>query len=135
MDGECVGAIAEGLLVYLGVGARDTAADVTYVVGKLAGLRVFEDDAGCMSRNTQEVGGEILLISQFTLFGDTRRGLRPSFTEAAEPTLARKLYEEVAEGLRARGLPVATGRFQTTMNVAAVVAGPVTILIDSEKTF
>ena len=135
MDDERVGAIGPGLLAYLGVGAEDTASDVAYVVGKLAGLRVFEDAEGRMSRSVEESGGEILLVSQFTLYGDVRRGRRPSFTAAAEPIMARKLYEEVAEGLRARGLTVATGRFQATMEVRATVAGPVTILIDSQKTF
>ncbi len=133
--GERVGAVGPGLVAYLGVGARDTGADVAYIVGKIAGLRVFEDDDGRMSLSALDVGGEVLLISQFTLYGDMRRGRRPSFTDAAEPTLARALYEDVAQGLRAAGLTVATGRFQATMSVSAVVEGPVTILIDSEKTF
>jgi D-tyrosyl-tRNA(Tyr) deacylase len=135
VDGEIVGAIDRGLLVYLGVGRSDGDADVERMVGKLAGLRVFEDEAGKMSRSVADVGGGVLVVSQFTLFGDVRRGLRPSFTAAAPPEEAERRVEEVVAGLAARGLRVATGRFRATMDVLAVVAGPVTVLVDTERCF
>jgi len=135
VDEEMVGAIDAGLLVYLGAAKDDTDADVSYMVGKLAGLRIFSDDAGKMSRSVEDVGGAILVVSQFTLFGDVRRGRRPSFTDAAPPDEARTRYEQVLEGLRERGLDVATGRFRAMMNVRAEVWGPVTILVDSRKLF
>ncbi|HJL04536.1 MAG TPA: D-aminoacyl-tRNA deacylase [Polyangiaceae bacterium LLY-WYZ-15_(1-7)] len=135
VDDVIVGRIDAGLLVYLGAGERDDAKDVDYMVGKLAGLRIFEDDAGKMSRSVEDVGGGVLVVSQFTLYGDVRRGRRPSFTAAAEPGRAEELYEQVVAGLRARGLEVATGRFRATMCVDAAVWGPVTILVDSEKSF
>ncbi|MEM1418470.1 MAG: D-aminoacyl-tRNA deacylase [Myxococcota bacterium] len=135
VEGDVVGAIGPGLLVYLGAGAGDEASDVATLVAKIAGLRVFEDEAGKMSRSVEDVGGGVLVVSQFTLYGDVRRGRRPSFTGAAAPELAERLYEEVVTRLRGRGLEVATGRFRTTMRVSAAVEGPVTILIDSRKTF
>ena len=135
VDGEEVGAIGPGLLVYLGAGEDDGDKDVAYVANKLAGLRVFEDDEGRMSRSVQDVGGEVLVISQFTLFGDVRRGRRPSFDGAAPPDEANALYEKLVADLRERGLTVATGRFRAMMDVHATVAGPVTILIDSTKLF
>ncbi|MBX3246837.1 MAG: D-tyrosyl-tRNA(Tyr) deacylase [Myxococcales bacterium] len=135
VGGEVVGAIGPGLLVYLGAERGDGAADVDYCASKIAGLRVFEGDEGKMDRGVAEVGGGVLVVSQFTLFGDVRRGRRPSFTQAAEPAEAERLYLEVVEKLRARGLKVATGRFRTTMAVDARVAGPVTILLDSRKSF
>lgn len=132
---ERVGAIGEGLLVYLGAGEGDGSAQVDYLVSKIAGLRVFEDDEGKMSRSVEDIGGEVLIVSQFTLYGDVRKGRRPSFTKAAAPEEAERLYEAVVSGLRERGLRVATGRFRAMMNVRADVWGPVTILIDSEKIF
>ncbi len=135
VDGETVGAIERGLLVYLGAAKGDEAKDVSTMVRKLAGLRIFEDDEGKMSRSVQDVGGAVLVVSQFTLFGDVRKGRRPSFTGAAPPDDAKRLYEEVVSGLRAEGLPVETGRFRAMMSVRADVWGPVTILIDSRKLF
>ncbi|MBW7863476.1 MAG: D-tyrosyl-tRNA(Tyr) deacylase [Candidatus Hydrogenedens sp.] len=135
VDGEVTGAIGPGLLVLLGVGAGDRAADADYLVDKIAGLRIFCDDEGKMNRSVEETGGEILLISQFTLHGDCRRGRRPSFTAAARPETAIPLYERMAAGFRARGLTVATGVFGAHMQVSLVNDGPVTILIDSEKGF
>lgn len=135
VDGETVGAIERGLLVYLGAAKGDEAKDVSTMVRKLAGLRIFEDDQGKMSRSVQDVGGAVLVVSQFTLFGDVRKGRRPSFTGAAPPDDAKRLYEEVVSGLRAEGLPVETGRFRAMMSVRADVWGPVTILIDSRKLF
>lgn len=132
---ELVGGIDRGLLVYLGVGRGDGPSDVEYVADKVAGLRVFENESGRMDLSVADVGGAVLAVSQFTLFGDARRGRRPSFTEAADPSDANELYEAFVLSLRARGLPVATGRFRAAMLVEAAVAGPVTILLDSRKTF
>jgi len=135
VEAEVVGAIGEGLLVYLGAGAGDGPGDARYMVEKLAGLRVFEDARGKMSLSVEDRGGGVLVVPQFTLYGDVRRGRRPSFDAAAPPEAAEAAYEEVVAGLRDRGLQVATGRFRTTMKVRAEVAGPVTILVDSAKTF
>ncbi len=129
------GAIGRGLLVYLGASSEDTDDDVETMTSKIAGLRVFPDDEGKMSRSVEDVGGGVLVVSQFTLFGDVRRGRRPSFTGAAEPARAEALYEAVVERLRARGLEVATGRFRAMMDVRSRGDGPVTILIDTHKAF
>ncbi len=135
VDDEVVGAIGPGLLVYLGAGTDDTAADVDAMTDKIAGLRVFRDDEEKMSRSLEDVRGGVLVVSQFTLFGDVRRGRRPSFTGAAEPARAEALYEAVVARLRARGLDVATGRFRAMMDVRSRGDGPVTILIDTRKSF
>jgi D-aminoacyl-tRNA deacylase len=135
VNGLTVGKIPGGLLVFLGVGQKDGQADAVWMVDKLNGLRIFEDTAGKMNRSIQEAGGEILLVSQFTLYGDCRSGKRPSFTAAAPPEGAKALFEQVAEGLRNRGLNVETGVFQAEMDVELINDGPVTILLDSEKTF
>lgn len=138
VGGETVGRIGDdgrpGLLVYLGAARDDGDDDVRWMVGKLAGLRIFEDEAGKMARSVSDVGGATLCVSQFTLFGDVRRGLRPSFDEAAPPERARVLYDRVCSELRARGLRVETGRFRASMIVRADVAGPVTIVLDSKNT-
>lgn len=133
--GRLTGSIGGGLLVLLGVGSQDDETDVEYVAGRISGLRVFADDAGKMNRDVGEAGGAVLLVSQFTLYGDVRGGRRPSFIDAAPPELARALYEGVAAALRARGLGVETGEFRAHMDVALVNDGPVTILIDSKKLF
>ncbi|MFZ3211277.1 MAG: D-aminoacyl-tRNA deacylase [Terriglobales bacterium] len=133
--GETAGEIAQGLLVLVGVGQDDTEAAADYLAEKIAGLRVFEDEAGRMNRAVGEIGGAVLVISQFTLFGDVRRGKRPSFDAAARPELARPLYEYFVDKLRASGLRCETGRFQEMMQVELVNDGPVTILLDSEKAF
>ena len=133
MDGETVGRIDHGLLVLLGVGQGDTAKDAAYLASKTVGLRVFEGSDGRMTRSVREIGGSILAISQFTLFGDVRRGLRPSFDGAAEPEIAERLYEDYVARLRAEGLEVATGVFRARMRVESVNEGPVTILLDSTK--
>ncbi|WP_407307940.1 D-aminoacyl-tRNA deacylase [Desulfosporosinus sp. SB140] len=135
VQGETVGRISAGLLVFLGVGQKDGDPDLTWMIDKLSGLRIFEDSAGKMNRSVLDLGGEILLVSQFTLYGDCRSGKRPSFTTAAPPERAKVLFEQVEEGLRSRGLNVATGVFQAEMEVELVNDGPVTILLDSEKTF
>jgi len=135
VDDEVVGRIGPGLLVYLGAAQGDTEADVATMADKLAGLRIFKDEAGRMSRSVEDEGGEILVVPQFTLFGDVRRGRRPSFDGAAPPEEANRLYEAVVARLRERGLTVATGRFRAMMDVCCVVAGPVTIQIDSRKLY
>lgn len=135
VDGVTAGAIAHGLLVYLGVGAGDSDEDVRYMADKIAGLRVFEDERGKMALDVAGTGGGVLVVSQFTLFGDVRRGRRPSFDDAAPPELAERLYEAVCTRLREAALRVETGRFRAMMDVHAVVAGPVTILVDSRKAF
>jgi D-tyrosyl-tRNA(Tyr) deacylase len=135
VEEERVGTISRGLLVYLGVGKSDSDDDVVRMVEKLATLRIFEDDNGKMSRSIVDVGGSVLVVSQFTLYGDVRSGRRPSFEAAADPELAEALYGAVCGGLRARELNVETGRFRAMMRVHSVVDGPVTILIDTAKTF
>lgn len=127
--------IGPGLLVYVAVATEDGEKDLAYVVEKIRGLRIFADDAGRMNRSVQERDGEVLVVSQFTLYGDTRRGRRPWFGRAAPPERAEALYEELISRLRACGLRVSGGRFQAHMAVAAVNDGPVTILLDSERTF
>lgn len=129
------GEIGLGLLVLLGVGHADTEADAIYMAEKIAGLRIFEDGDGKMNRSVVDVGGSILAVSQFTLYGDVRRGKRPSFDAAAPPEPARQLYESFVEHLRAAGLRCETGRFQEMMQVELVNEGPVTILLDSQKVF
>lgn len=135
VNGEITGEIGLGLLVLLGVGHQDSEADVQYLADKVAGLRIFEDDAGKMNRSVRDAGGSVLAVSQFTLYGDVRRGKRPSFDDAAPPEQARHLYELFVERIRAAGLCCETGRFQEMMQVELVNEGPVTILLDSGKTF
>lgn len=129
------GEIGLGLLVLLGVGQQDTENDASYLAEKIAGLRIFEDSDGKMNRSVQEVSGSLLVVSQFTLYGDVRRGKRPSFDAAAPPGEARRLYEFFVDRVRAAGLRCETGRFQEMMQVELVNEGPVTILLDSAKTF
>lgn len=133
IDNQCVGDIGRGLLVYLGAAADDDETDVGYMADKIAGLRIFRDDDGKMSRSVTDVGGEVLVVSQFTLFGDVRRGKRPSFSSAAPPLAAEPFYEAVVANLRQKGIRVATGRFRAMMTVSSDVDGPVTIQIDSKK--
>ena len=135
VNGETTGEIGLGLLVLLGVGAGDTRAEADYLAEKTIGLRIFEDAGGKMNLSVAEVGGALLVVSQFTLYGDARRGKRPSFDAAAPPEQARELYEYFVEKVRAAGLRSETGRFQETMQVELVNEGPVTILLDSAKGF
>jgi D-tyrosyl-tRNA(Tyr) deacylase len=132
---EITGEIGLGLLVLLGVGTDDTRSDADYLAEKTVGLRIFEDSGGKMNLSVAEVGGAVLVVSQFTLYGDARRGKRPSFDAAAPPQQARELYEYFVERIRAYGLRCETGRFQETMQVELVNQGPVTILLDSTKAF
>jgi len=131
---ELTGEISWGLLVLLGVAREDTEGDADHVAEKIAGLRVFEDDAGKMNLSARDIGGAVLAVSQFTLFGDVRRGKRPSFEEAARPERARELYEYFVGQVRGLGLRCETGRFQEMMEVESINSGPVTILVDSKKT-
>lgn len=131
VGGRTIGAIGAGLLVLVGAGADDTDADGEWIARKLAELRIFEDDAGRMNRSVEEAGGAVLLVSQFTLYADTRKGRRPSFTGALAPDRAAPLVDGLAAALRARGLSVATGEFGADMDVALVNRGPVTIVLDS----
>jgi D-tyrosyl-tRNA(Tyr) deacylase len=138
VDDRTTGAIDHGLLVFVGVEKGDGPADAQYIAGKIRELRVFEDAAapsGHLNRSVQDVGGAVLVVSQFTLAGDCRKGRRPSFDGAAAPGIARPLYEEVVRDLQATGLRVATGEFQAMMQVSLVNDGPITLLLDSRKTF
>ena len=135
VEGETVGAVERGLLVLLGVGHEDTQADADYLADKIVGLRIFEDPEGKMNLSVVDIAGAILAVSQFTLFGDVRRGKRPSFDSAARPEQAQKLYEYFVSRVRAAGVRCETGKFRAMMDVELVNAGPVTILLDSKKVF
>jgi D-aminoacyl-tRNA deacylase len=130
-----IGKIELGLCAFIGVGVGDSEDDALLLGDKLVELRVFEDEEGKMNRNVIEVGGSALMVSQFTLFGDTRRGRRPSFTQAMEPVAAEALYRRVCQRVEERGVPIATGRFRADMQVSLVNDGPVTLLIDTKKAF
>ncbi|GAB4148341.1 MAG: D-aminoacyl-tRNA deacylase [Planctomycetaceae bacterium] len=135
VDGDVVGVIQRGFLVLLGVSSDDTQDDAIYLAKKIGGLRVFEDEQGKMNLGLQDVGGAVLLVSQFTLMGDCRQGRRPSFIAAASPDMADQLYRAVAAELRGQGLSVETGKFREHMDVELVNDGPVTLLLDSRKQF
>jgi len=135
VDGETVGKIGAGLVVLLGAGRDDTEKDVSYLVNKMSGLRIFEDEEGKMNLSVKDVDGEVLCVSQFTLYGDTRKGKRPGFSEAAPSDRAQKLYEQFCRELEEDGVKVATGKFQETMEMELVNHGPVTLLMDSQKNF
>ena len=135
VNGEISGQIGLGLLVLLGEGREDSEADAIYLATKIVSLRIFEDADAKMNLSLQDVGGSVLAVSQFTLYGDVRRGKRPSFDAAAPPEKARQLYEFFVEQIRAAGLQCETGRFQEMMRVELVNEGPVTILLDSTKAF
>ena len=136
VNGELIANIAQGLCALVGVGVDDTSSDVGYMAAKLAGLRVFEDPAGKMNLSLRDVAGEMLLVSQFTLFGNTREGNRPGFTSAAPPDIAQQYFEELAGILRINlGCPLKTGRFRSHMDLELANDGPVTLLVDSKKAF
>ena len=130
-----IASIGRGLVVFLGVGKEDDIGDVEYLVGKIPHLRIFQDEGEKFNLSLVDVGGEIVVVSQFTLFGDCRKGRRPSFTDAADPEMARNLYDHFVSRLREEGLQVQAGRFQAMMVVDVVNEGPVTLLLDSEKAF
>jgi D-tyrosyl-tRNA(Tyr) deacylase len=135
VDEDPIASIGKGLVVFLGVGREDDRGDVEYLVEKIPHLRIFQDEGDKFNRSLMDVGGEILVVSQFTLFGDSRKGRRPSFTEAADPEYARALYDDFVSGLGEKGLRVQAGRFQAMMMVSLVNDGPVTLLLDSRKAF
>lgn len=133
VDGECIGQIGTGLLVLLGITADDTQAEADYLQNKIIGLRIFSDQAGKFNLSLKDVGGELLVVSQFTLYGDCRKGRRPSFVAAAGPDLALPLYEYFVASARRQNIAVATGRFQASMAVQLVNDGPVTLLLDTNE--
>jgi D-tyrosyl-tRNA(Tyr) deacylase len=135
VGGVTVGAIGVGVVVFLGVGNEDAESDVAYLVDKIAHLRIFPDEESRMNRSLLDIGGSALVVSQFTLYGDCRRGRRPSYSDAAPPDAANRLYETFVTALRSEGVPVETGVFQAMMNVSLVNDGPVTLLLDSKRTF
>lgn len=135
VDKEIVGKIDQGLLVLWGVGEKDEDADCRWLVDKVVGLRIFEDEEGKMNRSVLDVKGEILMVSQFTLYGDCRKGRRPSFSSAAAPEKAKALFDQAVAYIKEYGLKVETGIFQADMQVELINDGPVTLLLDSEKNF
>ena len=130
-DDEIIGRIGVGLLVLLGVAKGDSPSDADYLANKIANLRIFEDECGKMNLSLPETGGRMLVVSQFTLLGDCRKGRRPSFTAAAEPLIASELYEHFVHQVRRLGISVETGRFQAMMEVALINDGPVTLILES----
>ncbi len=133
VNDKSIGKIGKGLLVFVGIGRGDSEEDLSFFASKLPELRIFEDSEGKFNLSLKEVKGEMLLVSQFTLYGDCRKGRRPSFTEAEEPALAKHLYERLVLKLREQGIPVQTGEFQAKMEVHLVNDGPVTLLLDSRR--
>lgn len=135
VDGEIIGKIDQGLMVLLGVTHDDTSKDVDYMVDKVTNLRIFEDEEGKMNLSLKDIGGDVLAVSQFTLYGDARRGRRPSFSDAARPEVANPLYEEFIEKVKTQGINVETGKFGAHMMVDLTNDGPVTILLESRREF
>lgn len=133
--GETSGEIGRGLLVLLGVAREDSESEADHLAKKIAGLRIFEDEHGKMNRSVAEIGGALLVVSQFTLYGDARKGKRPSFDAAAPPEVARHLYQRFIDDIKTLGIPCQSGRFQEDMQVELLNDGPVTILLDSSKSF
>jgi D-tyrosyl-tRNA(Tyr) deacylase len=133
VDGRVTGKIGKGLLVLLGVRKGDGESDLSFLASKIPELRIFEDDSGKFNLSLREIHGEILVVSQFTLYGDCRKGRRPSFTEAEEPAIANHLYEQFISKLKGQGIPVQTGEFQAKMEVHLINDGPVTLLLDSRQ--
>lgn len=135
VEGEVVGRIGEGMLILVGAGKDDTEEDAEYLAEKIIGLRIFEDAEGKMNLSLTDTGGEVLVVSQFTLYGDCRKGRRPSFDKAAPPELAEELYELFVREIRERGVNVETGKFRAMMDVHLINWGPVTLMLDSKREF
>ncbi len=135
IDGEVVGSIEKGVVVLLGIHAGDTEKDIKWMTEKVIHLRIFEDEHGKMNNSLFDIGGEMLIVSQFTLYGDCRKGRRPGYSSAARPEIAEPLYEKFVKHVQQRGIRTATGRFQAMMDVELVNDGPVTLLVDSTKQF
>lgn len=135
VDQDIVGEIGQGLLVFLGVGEEDGSEDLDYIVDKVTGLRIFQDEDDKMNLSISQIDGEILVISQFTLYGDVRKGRRPSFSKSAAPEIAEKYYKEFIDKVKEKGIKVESGIFGADMDVSLINDGPVTILLDSDKTF
>ena len=135
VEGDVIGQIGKGALVLLGAGKEDSEHDVEYLVDKILNLRIFEDEEGKMNLSVLDSGGEVLVVSQFTLYGDCRKGRRPSFDKAAPPEIAEDLYELFVEKIKERGVKVETGKFRAMMDVHLVNWGPVTLMLDSQKLF
>lgn len=135
VDGEIIGKIEKGLLILLGVCDEDTEKDLVYMADKITGLRIFEDEDEKMNLSVEDIGGELLVVSQFTLFGDCRKGKRPSFSSAGKPDYANEMYEKFIKLLKEKNFTVESGRFGADMKVELLNDGPVTLLIDSKKTF
>jgi D-tyrosyl-tRNA(Tyr) deacylase len=133
VDGRVTGKIGSGLLVLLGVGKGDGESDLSFLTSKIPELRIFEDASGKFNLSLKEIGGEMLVVSQFTLYGDCRKGRRPSFTDAEDPTQAKNLYEQFVSKLKEQGIPVRTGEFQAKMEVHLINDGPVTLILDSKN--
>ena len=133
VDGSVTGSIGRGLLVFLGVGKEDSQKDIDFVADKIVNLRIFEDDDGKMNLSVKDISGGILLISQFTLYGDCRKGRRPDFTAAGKPDAAKQVYKQTIEAIRDKGVPVETGVFAAHMDIDSINDGPVTLILDSRK--
>ena len=133
MEGRLTGEIGKGLLVFVGVGKGDNEGDISYMTSKIPELRIFEDPSGKFNLSLRDIHGEILIVSQFTLYGDCRRGRRPSFTEAEDPQVAKNLYEQFVSKMKGLDIPVQTGEFQANMEVRLINDGPVTLLLDSRN--
>ncbi len=133
IEGEVVGRIGKGLLVLVGMGKGDGESDLSYMVSKIPDLRIFEDEAGKFNRSLRETGGAMLIVSQFTLYGDCRKGRRPSFTDAEDPPVAKPLYDRFVSRMKDQGIPIETGEFQAKMEVHLVNDGPVTLWLDSKN--
>lgn len=135
VDGVTIGAIGPGLVVFLGIHPQDGPGEIQWLTDKIINLRIFEDDGGKMNLSLADRGGEMLIVSQFTLYGDCRKGRRPGYSAAAPPNIAEPLYLSFVEEVKKRGIPAATGTFQATMQVELVNDGPVTLMLDSDKIF
>lgn len=135
VDGNLIGEVGRGLLVFVGISTEDSNDDIAYLAEKILNLRIFEDQSGKMNLSVNDISGEVLIVSQFTLYGDCRKGRRPSFSRAAPPAQALEIYNNFLDTLRLQGVPIKTGQFREHMDVSLINDGPVTLLLDSKKEF